>query len=456
MVNLSCEEFKKLKNEEKSFSLVSSFRGDEITPIKLYSNLNGREKFLLEGGSKEGRFGRYSFFGEKVEKYIGKIEKVSEILNKEFVKSTNPFPFKGGAVGFVAYDILPKFHSKLSFNNKEDFELEDIRFFIVKDYICYDSFTHKVHFVTTILNGEKRGYEDIIKMHKNQYEYLSNSSKRQVEDFSETDVSYSPSKEEYLEKVKKAKKYIREGDVFQVVISRRAYIKTKKNPLQIYRNLRQENPSPYMFLLEFKEYSILGSSPESLVRTEAGRVITNPIAGSRKRGKTEEEDLELENQLLKDEKERAEHIMLVDLGRNDIGKVSKVGTVNVSESMKVERFSHIMHICSTVQGELQEGLNSLDALVSIFPAGTLSGAPKLRAMEIIEELEEVKRGFYAGAVGYFSYGGNMDMCICIRSLLLKDGIAYLQAGAGIVQDSIPEEEFKETENKLKALMEVIK
>lgn len=456
MINLSCEEFEKLKSEGKNFSLISSFRGDEITPIKLYSNLGGKEKFLLEGGSKEGRFGRYSFLGEKTEDDIREMDEANELLNEEFVKSTNPFPFKGGAVGFVSYDILPRFHNKLSFSNNDDFELEDMRFFSVKDYICYDSFTHKVHFVTTIFNDDERSYDEILSKHRNKYEYLSNASKKQVEDFSKTEISYSDSKEEYIEKVKRAKEYIRQGHVFQVVISRRAYVKTKKNPLQIYRSLRQENPSPYMFLLEFNEYSILGSSPESLAKTEDGKVITNPIAGSRRRGKTEKEDQELEQELLKDEKERAEHIMLVDLGRNDIGKVSKIGSVNVSELMKVERFSHIMHICSTVKGELQEGLNSLDALISIFPAGTLSGAPKLRAMEIIEELENVKRGFYAGAVGYFSYGGNMDVCICIRSLLLKDGIAYLQAGAGIVQDSIPEEEFKETENKLKALMEVIK
>lgn len=455
MVNLSFNEFRKLKSDKKCFSFISTFLGDEITPIILYGNLECKEKFLLEGGSKNGRFGRYSFLGEKKVLEILDINKLEAILNKDFEEKTNPFPFKGGAVGYISYDILPKLHKKLNFSNKADFEIEDLRFFSIDEYICYDSFTHKVSFITTINENNEMDYLELINYHKDLFERLSKGLNRQEVKKVESKVSYSCSKEEYIEMVKKTKEYIKIGHIFQGVVSRRAYVETSEDSFQIYRKLRGENPSPYMFLIDFNNYSLLGSSPESLVRCENRIVSTNPIAGSRKRGKNEEEDVLLENELLKDEKEIAEHVMLVDLGRNDIGRVSEIGSVKVSNFMKVEKYSHVMHICSTVEGKLTKKYSAIDALFSVLPAGTLSGAPKLRAMEIIEELENVKRGFYGGAVGYFSYGGNMDMCICIRSLLLKDGLAYLQSGAGIVFDSNPEEEFKEVENKLKALLEVV-
>lgn len=455
MINLTLNEFERLKKENKTFSFISTFLGDDITPITIYSNLKSKEKFLLEGGSKNGRFGRYSFLGEKREDEIFKDEFLEEIVKGEFEISTNPLPFKGGAVGYISYDILPKVHKKLTFTNRKDFDIEHLRFFKVDEYICYDSFTHKVSLITIIDSKNKMGHIELINYHEELFESLSGVVKKEENEDCDCVVSYSSTKEEYMEMVKKTREYIRIGHIFQGVISRRAYVKTNDSSFKIYRKLRGENPSPYMFLLDFKEYSILGSSPESLVRCENGIVSTNPIAGSRKRGATLEEDDFLEKDLLKDEKEIAEHVMLVDLGRNDIGKVSEIGSVKVSNFMQVEKYSHVMHICSTVEGKLLKEYTALDALFSILPAGTLSGAPKLRAMEIIEELENVARGFYGGAVGYFSYGGNMDMCICIRSLLLKDSIAYLQSGAGIVYDSNPEEEFKEAENKLRALLEVV-
>ena len=251
------------------------------------------------------------------------------------------------------------------------------------------------------------------------------------------------------------KEYIKAGDVIQVVISQRFQTEIRTEPFNLYRALRSINPSPYMYYLKFKDLKLIGSSPEILVRLEGGRVTIRPIAGTRPRGKDEREDRFLEKELLADEKEKAEHIMLVDLGRNDAGRVCRYGSVKVNELMKVERYSHVMHLVSNVNGEVKKDKDQFDVLRGSFPAGTVTGAPKVRAMEIIEELEPIRRGPYAGAVGYFSFLGNLDACITIRTLVIKNNVAYLQAGAGIVADSIPEKEYEETKNKVKALMEAI-
>jgi anthranilate synthase component 1 len=265
-------------------------------------------------------------------------------------------------------------------------------------------------------------------------------------------------KEKFCENVQKAKEYIWNGDIFQVVLSQRLCVETDSDPLNVYRALRIINPGPYMYCLRFDGYTIAGSSPEMLVRVEGRKVETCPIAGTRKRGATKEEDELLENELMADEKERAEHIMLVDLGRNDIGKISKFGSVTVKDFMHIEKFSHVMHIVSSVQGELKDDKTPFDALSAVLPAGTLSGAPKIRAMEIIDELETVKRCQYGGAVGYLSFNGNLDSCITIRTIVFKDGKAYIQAGGGIVADSVPEKEYEESMHKamatIKALEEV--
>jgi len=262
-------------------------------------------------------------------------------------------------------------------------------------------------------------------------------------------------KEAYQAVVSKLKRYITEGEVIQVVPSQRLSQPTKAAPFDIYRALRTINPSPYMFYLDLTDFYIIGASPEILVRVEDGIVTTRPLAGTRPRGKTPEEDIQLEQELRSDEKERAEHIMLVDLGRNDIGRVSEPGTVEVSELMEVERYSHVMHLVTNVQGKLRKDMNAFDALRACFPAGTVSGAPKIRAMEIIAEVELEKRGPYAGAAGYFSFSGNMDMAIAIRTMVVNKGIAYTQAGGGIVYDSVPETEFEETLNKAGALLNAI-
>ena len=268
-------------------------------------------------------------------------------------------------------------------------------------------------------------------------------------------LQFNMTKEKFCSLVEKAKDHIKSGDIFQVVLSQRLKFKTSAEPFDVYRRLRSKKPSPYLFYIDFGDFQAAGSSPESLVTVNGDKVKTNPIAGTRIRGKNPEEDIKLKAELLEDEKEKAEHVMLVDLGRNDIGRISEFGTVKLDRFMEVDFYSHVMHIVSMVSGKLKKPLTCFDALSSCLPVGTVSGAPKIRAMEIIDELEETKRGIYAGAVGYFSYNGNMDTCIAIRTILFKDGYAYVQAGAGIVCDSVPESEYMETLNKAMAMKEVI-
>lgn len=463
MINISKNEFEKLKKSNSIFSIISAFRGDQITPITIFTGFKGNRKFILEGGSKENRFGRYSFMGENPYKEVkgDTLEEINEIkkeIYKDFNVEGNKFPFKGGAIGYMGYDTAAFYEKKLEFNNKDDIKAPIIRFNFYKNYICYDHFTHKVYVIDNIFPDDSRSYEEIL---NEQREYLNSLlethySFMDVKKGDPINFKFATNKEKFIENVVKAKEFIKAGDIFQIVLSQRMYCETKLTPLEIYRRLREDNPSPYMFFLDYDEYQVVGSSPESLVSVKNGEVITNPIAGTRKRGKDEDEDRRLEEELLQDEKERAEHVMLVDLGRNDIGKVSEIGTVEVKDFMKIERFSHVMHITSQVIGKLREDKDAFDALVACLPAGTVSGAPKIRAMEIIEELEDVKRDIYSGTVGYFSFGGDMDMCIAIRTFILKESIAYLQAGAGIVYDSIPENEFEEIQNKLLALKEALR
>lgn len=463
MINISEKEFKGEKIKNIIFSVISEFRGDEITPITIFTGLKGKRKFILEGGSKENRFGRYSFIGENPYKEIvgDTINKVNEVrteVSQEFNYTNNPFPFKGGAIGYMGYDTASFYEKKLDFKNEDEIKVPIIRFNFYKRYICYDHFTHKVYVVDNIFKEESREYDEIIKEQKEYFIKLLETHSRfsDLEKGELVKFKFATEREKFIANVKKAKEYIKAGDIFQVVLSQRMYCETEKTPLEIYRRLRESNPSPYMFFLDYDDYQVVGSSPESLVSVKREEVITNPIAGTRKRGTNEEEDRKFELELLKDKKEVAEHVMLVDLGRNDIGKVSEVGTVMVKDFMQVERFSHVMHITSQVAGKIRKDKDAFDALVACLPAGTVSGAPKIRAMEIIEELEDVKRGIYSGTVGYFSFGGDMDMCIAIRTLLIKGKRAYLQAGAGIVYDSVPEKEFEEIQNKLLVLKEVLR
>lgn len=372
--------------------------------------------------------------------------------------------FNGGAVGYFGYDLI-RHYENLPNVPEDDMGLPECHFMFTDEVLVYDHLKQKIHIIVNLhVNGNiERAYisavDRIKTIHREildtRWKTADNSVLSYNKKKNELAVTSNISKEDFCRNVLKAKQYIRDGDIFQVVLSQRLCVETNENPFNIYRALRVINPSPYMYYLKFGGYRIIGSSPEMLVRVENGIVETCPIAGTRKRGRTKEEDEALEKELLSDEKEIAEHVMLVDLGRNDIGRVSKFGTVAVKNLMHIERYSHVMHVVTNVQGEIREDKTPFDALMSILPAGTLSGAPKVRAMEIIDELETVKRGPYGGAIGYLSFNGNLDSCITIRTIILKDGKAYVQAGAGIVADSVPEREYEECYNKAMALLKAI-
>ncbi|MGN1033514.1 MAG: anthranilate synthase component I [Intestinibacter sp.] len=464
LINITKEQFQDLKKGDKIFSYISEFRGDIITPIGIYMALTGKRKFILEGGSMDSIKGRYSFLGEdpymEVQgNNLEEIDKIKEEVKKDFVSELNPFSYKGGAIGYMGYESIGFYEKKLEFKNKQELNIPIFRFNLYKKYICFDHFKNRIYVVENITKDDDRTYEEIEKEQKDFFYGLLKRYRLDYENEEKTSnvkFDFAYSKEEFESHVEIAKDYIKAGDIFQVVLSNRMYCKTDKSKLEIYRSIREINPSPYMYLLDYEDYQVIGSSPEILVSVKGDKVTTNPIAGTRRRGKDEKEDKLLERDLLNDEKEKAEHIMLVDLGRNDIGKISKIGQVDLQQFMNVEYYSHVMHITSQVVGTLEDGKDCFDALTSCLPAGTVSGAPKIRAMEIIEEIEKVRREVYAGAVGNFSMGGDMDMCIAIRTLILKDSIAYLQAGAGIVYDSVPEKEYEEIKNKLMVLMEALK
>lgn len=470
MIEISKEVFEKKKTESKVFSVISEFRGDEVTPIRIFKALDGKKKFIFESGERRNLEGRYSFIAENpyleiVEDKAHSIEKLKKEVNKDFDLESNPLPFKGGAIGYFGYDTVGFYEKSIKITNVDKLGFPKVRFNFYRRYIAYDHLKNKVYIVDNILEEDNRDYEEV----KNkQIEYFNSILNKKLEseeiylvdnflkeEKEVLEFHYDDSNEEFIKNIMKAKKYIREGEIFQVVLSRRMKIKTKKSPLELYRRLREDNPSPYMYLLDYDEYQVIGSSPEILVSIKDNIITTNPIAGTRKRGSTYSEDLLLEEELKSDTKELAEHVMLVDLSRNDVGKVSKISTVEVKEFMKVERFSHVMHITSKVTGELNDDIDKIEALFSCFPAGTVSGAPKIRAMQIIDELESLNRGIYSGAIGYLSYGNNLELCIAIRTILLKNNNAYIQAGAGIVYDSIPEKECEEIDNKLNILKEVI-
>lgn len=463
MINISKDQFNEKRKENKVFSLITEYRGDEVTPIRIFNGFKGRRKFIFESGSTENYFGRYSYLGENPYKEIlgesiDDIDELKKSIRLDFDESTNDFSFKGGAIGYMGYETICLYEKRLKFNNPDILDLPLIRFNLYSRYICYDHFTHKVFVIDNILNDDPREYESIV---ENQREYIFSLLSRptNIEEFEEKkDVNFElcTSKEKYEENVRIGKEHILAGDIFQFVPSLRMKCITQKSFVEIYRRLREVNPSPYMYLIDYDDYQVIGASPESVVSVKNGRASTKPIAGTRKRGETQEEDSALEKELLQDKKELAEHVMLVDLARNDIGRISEIGTVEVKDFMKIEKFSHVMHITSTVTGKTLQNIDGFEALSTCLPAGTLSGAPKIRAMEIIEELEEYRRDIYGGSVGYFSYGGDTDMAIAIRTIVMKGNTAYLQAGAGVVFDSVPEKEFEEVQNKLMALKEALR
>jgi anthranilate synthase component 1 len=389
---------------------------------------------------------------------------IEEELGRFRLASVEGLPrFTGGAVGYLSYEAIRHFEPRVPIGESEVLNLPEVIFMFVDTMLVFDHLKHTIKVVSHArLDGDidaayRQAVWRIDELVKRLARPLPNVA-YPVETLpgpGDQAVRSNMELEEYLAKVERCRQYIIAGDIIQVVLSQRFSRSTSADPLSIYRALRAINPSPYMYYLQTADCHIVGASPEMLVRVEDGVVSTHPIAGTRPRGRDSEEDRALEEDLRSDEKERAEHIMLLDLGRNDIGRVSQPGTVQASQLMEVERYSHVMHLISHVSGRLRQGMTHYDALRACFPAGTVSGAPKIRAMEIIAELEADRRGPYAGAVGYFSFSGNLDTAITIRTLVVKDGVAHVQAGGGIVYDSVPEREHQECVNKAKAVLAAI-
>jgi len=479
----SQEEFLEKAKEGNLIPVYKEILADMETPVSVVKKLAESDfVFLLESVEGGETVGRYSFLGadpfilfkskgheidliyQKGEETFNTDKTPLDVLRDVMsrfrpVSDASLPPFIGGAVGYVSYDEIRNIEPRIPDNNPDDMNLPDTFFMITDNLIIFDHVRHRILLVNNahVRGAPENAYEDAIKQIELLHERLrlplpvSEAEQRQAE----LRVESNMTEEQFRDAVERAKEYIFAGDVFQAVLSQRLKTTFECDPLNIYRALRAINPSPYMFYLKFGALRLIGSSPEILVKVTGDRVQLRPIAGTRRRGITPEEDRELEKELLADPKECAEHIMLVDLARNDCGRVATYGSVHVDDLMVVERYSHVMHIVSNVLGRLDSKYDAYDVLKASFPAGTVSGAPKVRAMEIIDELEPVRRGPYAGAVGYFSFSGNLDSCITIRTIVIKGDVAYIQAGCGVVADSVPETEYQETMNKARALLRAI-
>ncbi|MBF0386699.1 MAG: anthranilate synthase component I [Candidatus Omnitrophica bacterium] len=476
-------------------NLVPVYReipGDLETPVAAYMKLarNSRYSFLLESVEGGEKLARYSFIARDPECVIRSkgreieilslqkgrltaqkagfertpLEIIRQLLNKyNFVNISGLPQFCGGFVGYLSYDMV-RFFEKLPDNAGDDLALPDMVMMLAREMVIFDHLHHTVKLVSCVELGPKdnkavklQKFAAAMKAIKRLETDIAAALPRRKKSPAAAKFSFTAncSRPRYEQMVLKAKEEIRKGEIIQVVLSRRIEVSARVDRLDLYRTLRALNPSPYMYLLSLDELAVVGSSPEMLVRCEHGLVETRPIAGTRPRGKSPEEDAALEKELLADPKEIAEHVMLVDLGRNDLGRVCREGTVKVNDLMSIEKYSHVMHIVSNVQGQLKPGQDAIAALEAVFPAGTLSGAPKIRAMEIIDGLEAARRGPYGGCVGYFSFSGDLDMCITIRTVLLTKNKAYIQCGAGIVADSDPAREYAETMNKAGAQLKAL-
>lgn len=488
MYKPTLEEFKGKARDGNLIPVYKEVVANSEDPVSAFLKLGDTPySFLLETAKNRENLDRYSFLGcdpstvvslkgatveilegdQKETKETGEshpLDYLKKMLSKyRPVQDSNLPRFSGGAVGFVCYDMV-RYFEELPDKTKDDLNLPDAVFVIADTLLIFDDIFKKIKIVSNAFiendnleDTYQKAIHKIDAIEKKLLEPLKATSlpKASRKKMGSDNFESNFEKEKFKESVQKIKDYIKEGDVIQTVLAQRLKFKVSQDPFTIYRALRKVNPSPYMYYLNFNETYVVGASPEVLVRVEDGFAETRPIAGTRHRGKNESEDKELEKDLLADPKELAEHIMLVDLGRNDLGRVAKIGTVKVNESFAIERYSHVMHIVSNVQCRLKEKMDCFEALKATFPAGTLSGAPKVRAMEIIDELEPTRRGIYGGAVGYIGFEGNLDAAIAIRTLVFKGGAAYLGVGAGIVADSDPEKEFEETMNKGKALLKAI-
>ena len=485
IINRSLKEFKfRHRNKENQIIYTSKKVQNDDLILNLINNfLEEKNSFIFESVEKGKIKGRYTIFGKNPDKiwefnnnnsYIIKNNKKIKLKDKPQIlieKIIENFKFKTPKnlpkicsliSGYFSYDSI-RYIEKIPNNCRDDLKLPDVRLLRPRTLIIYDNEKKEIFFINNIFNDEKilnyeKKYEEIksqlfqllIQSSLKNIDYQSNQRSKNIK------VRSNTSKNKFLSMVKKAKNYIKLGDIFQVVLSQRFEAKLTKKPIEIYKKLRITNPSPFMFYFNFNDFQIIGASPEILVRLRDNKITVRPIAGTRPRGKTTKEDIFYEKDLLRDKKELSEHLMLLDLGRNDAGKVSKINTVKVTESFIIERYSHVMHIVSNVIGKYDKKFSKFKSLLAGFPAGTVSGAPKIRAMEIIDELETTKRKVYAGGIGYFSANGEFDTCIALRTAVAKKDKFYVQAGAGIVADSKPIKEYEETVNKAKALINALK
>jgi anthranilate synthase component I len=485
MIQPDFREFQRLAKQGNLIPVYDVFSADLLTPVSAYLRIaqGARYSFLLESVEGGEKIARYTFAGthpEEVFRYVngacvleGRERIVWEERDpisflRERVQRFRPVrlpglpPLVAGAIGYFSYDMV-RLIERLPKRLRDEIGLYDAMLMFYHGLIAFDHVQHRLWIVRNVFtegHGTLRAKYDVAAREINKTRQLLEEpvtaerpkKRSKAPKSGPLRVTSNFRRPEYLEIVRKAKQYIRAGDIFQVVLSQRLSVKTKAEPFEVYRQLRALNPSPYLFYLQLNNVTVVGSSPEMLVKVQGRDVFYRPIAGTRPRGKDELEDQRLEREMLSSEKERAEHIMLVDLGRNDLGRVCDYGTVKVEKLLTVERYSHVMHIVSSLRGRLREDVDCFDALMACFPAGTVSGAPKVRAMEIIEELERTRRGIYAGGILYLDFTGNLDSCIALRTMVVKNGVAYVQAGGGIVADSTPEGEYEESVNKSKALL----
>jgi anthranilate synthase component 1 len=486
MLRPDYKEFSRLARQATLVPVVKSVPADLLTPVSAYLTIASDEpdSFLLESVERGEQIGRYTFLGARPYMQIrgrgGDIvfqrgkrreQRKGDIFQivKDQLRAHRPAivpglpPFTAGAVGYFAYDVVRQLE-KIGEHAKDDLSVPDCVLMFFDRLLAFDHLRHQIHIIATAditRESPRRAYDralaDIAVLEKKlalglHPKHWRKASARQK---AKLKVHAGTSRQRFMQSVQRAKDYIAAGDIFQVVLSQRLDFSPQVAPFDVYRALRTVNPSPYMYFLRMGDTCVLGSSPEMLVRVTGRKLEYRPIAGTHPRGRDEAEDQRLEHQMLHDEKERAEHVMLVDLGRNDLGRVSEYGSVKVRELMYVERYSHVMHLVSALEGKLRGDLDALDAFAACFPAGTLTGAPKVRAMQIIEELEPTRRGVYGGSVLYADFAGNLDSCIAIRTMLINGKQAYLQAGAGIVADSDPAREFEECMNKAQALLRAV-
>lgn len=486
MIHPSLEEFKAVARPGALVPVFREILADLETPVSAYMKIaQGQDHaFLLESVEQAGSLGQYSFIGANPSVIVrAKGRDITVIRGGEARKYTadKPLnelrtimaayqpvpmdglpPFHGGAVGYISYDQV-RFFETLPDENPDTLQLPDLYFMITDTILLFDHVNNGIKIISNVHVGDDpeaayaQGLQKIEELEARLKAPLADALVHPEPSALPNDIESNFTREAFCDIVRKAKEYICAGDIFQVVLSQRFKRPVTAQPITLYRALRRINPSPYMLLMQFPDFSLVGSSPEVMTRVQDGVAMVRPIAGTRPRGKDADEDRAYERDLLADEKEIAEHVMLLDLGRNDIGRISKSGTVAPvpGKRMVVERYSHVMHIVSEVEGQMRPECDAYDALAATFPMGTVSGAPKIRAMEIIDELEPVRRGPYSGGCGYISFSGDMDTCILIRTMVVKDGVAYCQAGAGIVYDSDPDREYEETQNKAKALFRAV-